>query len=66
LEYKVKRQHLGDRLYLENEIRTANHADVDHLVANGVLTPIETEKKEKKRKSLAAPRNKALRVQENK
>ena len=37
MKYTVKRQHYGDRLYLEGEERNANPSEVAHLVDKGVL-----------------------------
>lgn len=56
--YTVKRQHFGDKLYVEDDEREANPNDVQHLVKNGVLV----EKKAKtapKNKARIAPKNKA-------
>ncbi|MBL3561067.1 hypothetical protein [Rhodovulum sulfidophilum] len=36
-KFKVLRQHLGDRMYLQGDVREAVEADVAHLVAAGVL-----------------------------
>ena len=36
-EYKVARPHIGDKDYAVGDTRTANPAEVAHLVANGVL-----------------------------
>ncbi|WP_181498149.1 hypothetical protein [Rhodovulum viride] len=35
--YTVLRQHLGERMYLEGEIREAAEVEVAHLIAAGVL-----------------------------
>ncbi|RAP40640.1 hypothetical protein BYZ73_13705 [Rhodovulum viride] len=35
--YTVLRQHLGERMYLEGEMREAAEAEVAHLIAAGVL-----------------------------
>jgi hypothetical protein len=36
-EYVVKRQHLGDRMYLPGDTRQAAESEVGHLVKAGVL-----------------------------
>lgn len=36
-EYDVKREHYGDKYYQTGDKRTANPADVKHLVDKGVL-----------------------------
>jgi hypothetical protein len=36
-EYVVKREHFGDKYYKTGDKRTANPADVKHLVDKGVL-----------------------------
>lgn len=41
--YTVARVHIGDRDYAVGDIRTANEADVAHLVANGVLVETKVE-----------------------
>jgi hypothetical protein len=54
MEYQVKREHLGDRLYMPGDVRTAQPADVAHLVRAGVLIeakvdkPVETKGRAKK------------------
>ena len=54
MEYEVKREHLGDRPYLPGDKRTAQPADVAHLVRAGVLIeakvdlPVDTKAKAKK------------------
>lgn len=40
-KFKVRRQHLGDRMYLPGDTREVAAASVKHLVANGVLEPIK-------------------------
>lgn len=40
-KYIVKREHLGDRDYLPGDEREANPSSVAHLVALGVLAPID-------------------------
>lgn len=39
--FKVQRQHLGDKMYLPGDERTADRKEVAHLVAKGVLEPIK-------------------------
>ena len=39
-KFKVLREHDGDKFYFPGDVRTANAADVAHLVANGVLKPL--------------------------
>lgn len=56
-EFKVARQHLGDRLYLPGDTREANAGDVEHLLRNGVLV---------RQKAEPAPKNKAEKVPPNK
>lgn len=36
-KYEVKREHLGEKYYVEGEIREANPANVKHLVDKGIL-----------------------------
>jgi hypothetical protein len=36
-EYSVKREHFGDKYYQTGDKRTANPADVKHLIDKGVL-----------------------------
>lgn len=44
-EYEVKREHYGDKYYQTGDKRTANPADVKHLVDKGVLVePVEEPK----------------------
>lgn len=57
--FKVLRQHHGDKLYSEGDIREAEEQDVAHLVANGVLEPV-------KAKAEPAARNKAEPAVQNK
>nr|WP_314437605.1 hypothetical protein [uncultured Brevundimonas sp.] len=45
--YRVQRQHLGDRLYLPGDERTADADTVRHLVENGVLVKAEPATKNK-------------------
>lgn len=52
-DYRVVREHEGDRRYKEGEVRQAVPSDVAHLVPH-VLSPIEATKAER-----TAPRNKA-------
>jgi len=42
LKYTVLRQHLGDRMYLQGDVREAVEAEVAHLVAAGVLAAPES------------------------
>lgn len=58
-KFKVRRQHLGDRMYLPGETREIAAGAVKHLVDNGVLEPI-------KAKAEPAPKNKAEPKAENK
>jgi hypothetical protein len=51
-KFKVRRQHLGDRMYMPGMTREVAAGTVKHLVANGVLEPM-------KEKAEAAPKNKA-------
>lgn len=44
-EYNVMREHYGDKYYQTGDKRTANPADVKHLVDKGVLTELKEEKK---------------------
>lgn len=44
-EYNVMREHYGDKYYQTGDKRTANAADVKHLVDKGVLTELKEEKK---------------------
>lgn len=39
MKFLVKRQHLGDKMYMPGDERDAAEADVVHLVAAGVLVP---------------------------
>lgn len=59
-DFKVLRQHQGDKAYASGDIRTAEPRDVQHLVDNGVLEPIKA-KAEPAVKNKAAPnvKNKA-------
>lgn len=55
--YDVRRQHLGDKMYMPGDQRDALPADVAHLVANGVLSDAEPDvatKAEKPVKNKAA------------
>lgn len=56
MKYDVKRQHFGDRLYIEGDEREADPRDVAHLLQNGVLAE----------KAAPKPKNKAARVPRNK
>lgn len=46
-EYDVKREHYGDKYYQTGDKRTANPADVKHLVDKGVLVESVEEPKTK-------------------
>lgn len=35
--FEVKRQHLGDKMYMPGDKREAAQGDVQHLIDNGVL-----------------------------
>lgn len=39
--FKVQRQHLGDKMYLPGDERTADRKEVAHLIAKGVLEPVK-------------------------
>ncbi len=62
-DFTVKRQHLGDRMYMPGETREAEPRDVAHLVDNGVLAPAEAKAEAK---AEAPVRNKAATAPENK
>lgn len=55
--YTVRRQHLGDRMYMPDEERTAEPGDVRHLVDKGVLE-LKAEKPVQN-KAAKPPQNKA-------
>lgn len=38
--FKVQRQHLGDKMYLPGDERTADRKEVAHLIDKGVLEPM--------------------------
>lgn len=57
--YKVLRPHIGDRNYLPGDERTADAAEVQHLVKNGVLEAAKAEDAPKN-KAAAAVKNKAV------
>lgn len=40
--YLVKRNHLGDKEYLEGQTRNANESEVAHLVKNNVLEELNS------------------------
>ncbi|MBL3594807.1 hypothetical protein JMM63_04355 [Rhodovulum sulfidophilum] len=42
-KFRVLRQHLGERMYREGEMRDAAASEVAHLVAAGVLEPVAPE-----------------------
>lgn len=52
-EYDVKREHYGDKYYATGDKRTANPADVKHLVDKGVLVEPAEEPKPKTTKTTA-------------
>lgn len=52
-EYDVKREHYGDNYYQTGDKRTANPADVKHLVDKGVLVESVEEPKPKTTKTTA-------------
>lgn len=58
-EFKVLRRHDGDKEYHEGDVRTAEAADVKHLVDLGVLQPVRA-------KAEAPLKNKAEPKAENK
>ncbi|HAD84255.1 MAG TPA: hypothetical protein DCG71_05365 [Brevundimonas sp.] len=45
--FKVQRQHLGDKMYLPGDERTADRAEVAHLIDKGVLLKAEPPAKNK-------------------
>lgn len=52
-EYDVKREHYGDKYYQTGDKRTANPADVKHLVDKDVLVESAEEPKPKTTKTTA-------------
>ena len=50
-EYDVKREHYGDKYYATGDKRTANPADVKHLVDKGVLVESAEDAKPKTTKT---------------
>ncbi|WP_179988390.1 MULTISPECIES: hypothetical protein [unclassified Acinetobacter] len=52
-EYDVKREHHGDKYYQTGDKRTANPADVKHLIDKGVLVESAEESKPKTTKTPA-------------
>lgn len=61
-EFRVAREHFGDRMYSPGEVREAPVADVQHLVRSGVLIPLEKAiAPAPLNKSEQAPRNKGWR-----
>ena len=52
-EYDVKREHYGDKYYQTGDKRTANPADVKHLIDKGVLVESTEESKPKTTKTPA-------------
>lgn len=42
-EFKVLREHHGDKPYLRGDVRFADASEVAHLIRNGVLAPISLE-----------------------
>ena len=61
MKFLVKRQHLGDQMYLPGDEREAAEADVVHLVAAGVLVSAgeKSEAVLSNKAELGAPSNKA-------
>jgi hypothetical protein len=62
--FKVIREHQGDRFYKEGEIREGNLSDLEHLVPH-VLAPVnethaKAEPTPKNKAEPAAPANKAI------
>lgn len=57
--FKVLRDHIGDKPYSRGDTRTAIAADVAHLVDGGVLVPVAA-------KRAARPANKAAALSRNK
>ncbi len=53
--FKVQRQHLGDKMYLPGDERTADRKEVAHLIAKGVLEPVKG-KADAHAKNKAAPK----------
>ena len=53
MKYAVKRQHYGDRLYLEGEERNANPSEVAHLVDKGVLETKEVRVNQNKKQKVS-------------
>lgn len=53
--FKVGRQHLGDKMYLPGDERTADRKEVAHLVEKGVLEPLKV-KAAPQVKNKAAPK----------
>lgn len=43
--FEVKRQHLGDKMYMPGDTREAAPGDVQHLIDNGVLAEVKAERK---------------------
>lgn len=58
-EYVVKRQHLGDRMYLPGDTRQAAESEVGHLVKAGVLKKAPSGGAKPAKAETAAPSNKA-------
>lgn len=52
-EYDVKREHYGDKYYQTGDKRTANPADVKHLVDKGILVEHTEDAKPKATKTTA-------------
>lgn len=63
--FRVKRPHLGDKMYSVGQLRKADKNDVAHLVANGVLEPVGPKNKPAEKKA-AAPKNKRAPAPSNK
>lgn len=58
MKYEVKRQHYGDKLYVEGDEREADPKDVAELVKRGILVEAKA-KTAPKNKAVTAPKNKA-------
>lgn len=43
MQYRVEREHLGDRPYARGDMRVATPCEVEHLVQAGVLTELKVE-----------------------
>ncbi|MGI3169990.1 hypothetical protein ACRARG_12595 [Pseudooceanicola sp. C21-150M6] len=58
-KFDVKRDHLGDRPYKVGDTRDATKAEVAHLVAKGVLSPVKAAPKPKNKAAPATTDKKA-------